>query len=125
LLASQLANIVERNRHVMLGIEQQVVFGQESGKEHPVPMLVGASLNETLDFLSLPLRVATITELAAMRAELIAQSAVFRRHVSPGLVMVHGILIGQRLAGAFLSDGTGLGDPIFEQAAMFTAQRGH
>src|SRR5262249_1045068 len=125
LLASEFANVIKCHRHAMLGIEQQVVFCKEAGKEHAVPVFIGARLDKVLDLLRLAFWVPLIAKLTAMSAKLIAQLAIISPHVRPWFVVVHGILVPHDLLRTLLGDNTSLGYSVFEHSAVFAAECGH
>jgi len=66
-----------------------MILGQEAGKEHAVPMLVGEFLGQLVDAL-LTVGTPDITYLTATRAESVSQGAVLGSEVSEWLSSING-----------------------------------
>ncbi len=68
-------------------MHEQIVLGQEAGKEHPMPVFVGQFLGELVDLL-LAVRLALVARLPSAGAEAIPQLPLrFREMVKwPGSV---------------------------------------
>ncbi len=75
------------------------------------------------NLLRLAFRVALIAKLPPMSAKLVAQLAIITRQVLPRLMVVHGVLVSEDLAGAIFSYGACLGNRVFEYSAVFSAER--
>ena len=76
-IGSEVFTLFEGDRHriVRVGIHQQIVLGQEAGKQHAVPVLVGDLFDQAVHGLDLA-AVQGITQLAAVNAQLAAQLPV-------------------------------------------------
>ncbi len=119
----QLVALRETDRHAV-GVHQQVVFGQEPGEQHAVPVFVGQFLGQLVDTLGLLRVVAHVARLAAAGAE-------------PGPQLpVGGGKMRERLGGVdrpFLECGPGRGfghvagrdAGVFELSAKVRGQCGH
>ena len=67
-----------------------MVFGEESGEQHPVPVLISAFLHQAIDCLSAGACIAPVAELPGMGTQPPAERALLRAHVLVGFVLVHG-----------------------------------
>ena len=88
-LPSQLLALVHRDRHAGVGLDEQMVLRQETGEEHPVPVLVGDLMGETVNGLGATDCVAHVAELTAAGAETVAERSFRGRHGAVRLVPVH------------------------------------
>ncbi len=113
LLARELAALVERERHARLGLDEQVVLREEAREQQAMPVLVGALAGEPVDALRALLLVEPVAELAAMRAQAVAQLALVGRERGPRLVVAHGELL-DGLPRAGLGDAAGLLHGVLE-----------
>ena len=100
---------------------EQIVLGEKAGEQHAVPVLIGTLVHEMIDPITARTRIGTITKLAGMCAQLLAQPALGRRHVRIRLVVVHGERL-QRNAGAALSYISGLDDRALELSAKLSGK---
>ena len=87
-IGGQVFTLFEGDGHgtVRVRIHQQVVLGQEAGKEHAVPVLVGHLFDETVHGLFFP-AVEGVSELAAVNAQSLAQTALIGRKMGIGFCL--------------------------------------
>jgi len=90
LLAGEVLTLGDADRDLRLRLDQEIALGEESGEEHPVPVLVGALVDEMVDGLVTGAGVAPVAELAPVSAKAGAQRALLGRHVTEGLAVTHG-----------------------------------
>ena len=83
----QFLGLGQADGHVLFRLDQQIVLGQEPGKEHPMPVLVGALADQVVDGQPAG-RVLPVPELPRPGAEMVAQFALGRLHVRVRLVVV-------------------------------------
>ena len=62
-LGGELLALRQRDRRPVLGMDEQVVLGQEPGEQHPVPLLIGALPDQQLD------RPTHVAQLPALRPQ--------------------------------------------------------
>src|ERR1017187_7619822 len=60
----------------MLGVEQQIIFGEKSREQHAMPVLVGNRLLQVGNGLRSALRIAHIAQLSSVCAQLVPQGAL-------------------------------------------------
>ncbi|OPZ70743.1 MAG: hypothetical protein BWY83_01492 [bacterium ADurb.Bin478] len=113
-LLGQLFAFLEGDRHAHLRMHQQVVLRQTAGKEHAMPVLIGA-LADKVGHGAVGKRIA---ELAAARSQVVAQPALLLVHVLIGPGFVHGQSF-QRQSRAFFSDIPRQDDGVFQFSALF------
>ena len=96
--------------------QQQAVLGQEAGKQHAVPVLVGRFPGQVLQALGVVGRLG-IAQRTAVRAQAAAQGLQLIGQVVGGPGFAHGQL-AQGRAGALLSHLAGGLDGVFQLGAL-------
>ena len=88
----QLLAFLQGHGNIAVGLvgDEQVVLGQESGEQEPVPVLVGGVLRETLDFLATAANVPLVSHRLATRPQAIAELALLAGHVRTVVPLMHG-----------------------------------
>ena len=79
LLPGQLLAVGQGDGNARLRLDQQIVLCQEAGEQHPVPMLVGDLMGESVDLLHAGLRIETVAELPPVRAQAAPEILIRRR----------------------------------------------
>ena len=72
----QLIALRQRDRHPFLLVDEQMVLGQEPGEQHPVPVLVGALVDQAVDGLRSGLRIALVAKLPSVRPQPVTELAL-------------------------------------------------
>ena len=92
LLSGQLLAVGQGDGNVRLRLDPQIVLRQEAGEQHPVPVLVGDLVGESVDLLYAGLLIAgllieTVAKLTPVRAQATPQVLLGRRQrlVRPGI----------------------------------------
>ena len=80
LLASQFLAVRQRHGDARFRIDQEFVLRQEAGEQHPVPVLVGHLVSESVDRLDAGLQIAAVPELAPVRPQPAPQVLLRRGH---------------------------------------------
>ena len=114
----QFLALVQRDGDPELGLDQELVLGERTRKQHPVPVLAGAFVDQVINRVSTGRRIDAISQVSRVRPQAIAQRATLTAHVVEGLVVVHCKRF-QRTPGAGLGDVAGLDDRSFELPAKF------
>ena len=96
LILRQFLAFVQRDGHSVIGLHEQVVLSENSGKEHPVPMLVGTFVHQTINGLISGTRVAAVAQLADVGAQAPAQLPLLRAHVRVRFAMMNGERLQRR-----------------------------
>ena len=117
LLRGQFRTVLQGDGHACFGMDEEVVFGQEAGEQHPVPLLIGDLLHQ---------QVPAHTD-AALPDETAAEKGGPgpQRHPQPALLLAHrgiglGLLHGQGdqdRCGCVLCDPAGADDGSFQLSA--------
>lgn len=81
----QLAAVGQRHGNAV-GVHEQAVFGQEAGKQHAVPLLIGNLVDQGVHAVGL----AALAQLAGAGAQSAAQAALGLGHGREGFVAAHG-----------------------------------
>ena len=94
-----------------------MVLRQETGKEQPVPVLVGSGLGEVVDRLGARARVQPVAERPTTGAQPVAELALLHAHVTAVLALMHREVL-QRGPGGGLCNLAGLLGDIGEKLAL-------
>jgi len=119
----QFFGLFQTDRHAHLRLDQQAAVGQEPGKEHSVPVFVGALARQVID-LEAAGAVLPVAELSCPGAEVVAQGALVRGHVLVRLIVVDGQGFQGR-ARAGLGHVAGLDDHAFQVTSEIGWQSWH
>ena len=101
------------HRIIRVWIHQQVVLGQEAGKQHTVPVLVGDLFDQAVDLLDLGLGMAHVAQLPSVNPETAAQLPVLSAQVGKGRCFANTELF-QRSTSGVLGDVTRIPDGTLE-----------
>ena len=66
-----------------------MVLGEKAREQHPMPVLVGALVDQVIDRVAAGTCVDPITQVACVCSQTIAQPALLTAHVAVGLVVVY------------------------------------
>ena len=114
----ELLTLVQRDGDPHVGLDQEVVFSEKAREQLPVPVLVGAFVDQVINRVSARPCIDAIIQVRRMRPQAIAQRALLTAHVAIGLVVVYRQRL-QRTPGASLGDVAGLIDRSFQLPAKF------
>ena len=106
-----------------VGVDEQVVLGEEPGEEHPVPVLVGALGDEVVELLPV-VAAERVAQLAAPGAEGDAQLSLIHRE-GPGRLGGVDSECPEGLLGPLLGDAPGLEDDGAETVAKVGMETRH
>ena len=116
--------LVQRDGDAHFRFDEQVVLGEETGEQHPVPMLVGALLRQMVDGLGACAVVQPIAQLAGVGAQTAPQVPL--RFVQVLVrVSIANRECSQSGAGTRLGNATRIGDGAFKLPSGFGGERRH
>ncbi len=116
-LLGQFLTLFQTNGHPHLRLDEEVIFRQETGKEHPMPVLVSTLLNQMRD-LQFSVFVLLIPQLPRPGTKVVAKQTLFWTHMAVRLVMMHSQGLQGRLGSGF-GNVPGFDDCTFKFISLF------